>query len=392
MADGDNDFREVAHCGGKITFEISTNEQGGRHYSVGYSLTSANPAGFFGVYALPEGISCSDIRLGGIGAPWNPPPFPECLPVFIQSDSHGRFGHQCPQCKGYFRSSGAPALFPMSCCYCGIRGQSWQFLTEAQHKYVRHCTHRLIEGLHSDEPTLTVQIDMDGIADAALVPKPDFYFEGQVQQTQFTCNACNGWNDIKGQFGYCATCGTRNNTRRLEAELEEVRRKLNDGATKPAEAVHAAVSAFDSCCRNFVGQLCERVPMTDGRAARLKRMLFHELDGKAEELKAAFDIDLFAGVDTGAQAFLRMMLCRRHVYEHDGGQATARYVRESGDAAVTEGMLIRETQENVHRLIGVLDKIAGNFDRGFHELFEPEQEPVARERDRQARMKQQRRR
>lgn len=146
-----------------------------------------------------------------------------------------------------------------------------------------------------------------------------------------------------------------------------------------------------SHCRNFVGQLCERVPMTDGRTTRLKRMLFHELEGKAEELKAAFDIDLFAGVDAGAQAFLRMMLGRRHVYEHDGGQATARYVRKSGDAGVTEGMLIRETQENVHRLVGVLDKIAGNFDRGFHELFEPEQQPVTWERDRKARMKQRRR-
>lgn len=390
MADGDNDFREVAHCGGKVTFEISTDENGARLYSVGYSLSSGTPAGFFGVYALPEGIACGDIHLGGIGQPWNPPPFPECLPVFIQSDSHGRYGHRCPQCKGYFRSSGAPVLFPMACCYCGARGQTWQFLTEAQHKYVRHYTQRLIEGLHSEEKTLTVTIDMDAVGDAAVVPKPDFYFPGVVQQTQFPCAACNGWNDIKGQYGYCAVCGTRNNAQRLAGDLEEVRSKLNDGTLAPAEAVRSAVSKFDSCCRNLVAQLCERVPMTQARSGRLARMLFHDLEGKAEHLKAAFDFDVFAGIDSDAQAFLRMMFHRRHVYEHDGGQATARYVRESGDTSVAEGALIRETKENAHRLIGLLKSAAVNFDRGFHELFPPEEKPVAWERDRQARMKQRR--
>ena len=389
MKDGDDDFREVAHCGGKVTFEISTDDGGVRRYSVGYSLTSVTPAAFLGVYALPQGIACGDIRLGGIGQPWNPPPFPECLPVFVQSDSHGRFGHRCPQCKRYFRSC-APALFPMSCCYCGVRGQSWQFLTAAQHKYVRHYMQRLIEGIHSEEQNLTVTIDMDAVCDAAVVPKPEFYFPGQVQQTQFTCAACNGWNDIKGQYGYCAMCGTRNNAQRLAAELHEVRSKLNDGRLAPSDALRSAVSAFDSCCRNLVGQLCERVPMTETRRNRLARMLFHDIDGKADEVKAAFDIELFGGIDSDAQAFLRMMFHRRHVFEHDGGQATGRYVRESGDTSVAESALIRETRENVHRLIGLLSRVVGNFDRGFHELFPPEEQPVALERERQARMKQQR--
>jgi hypothetical protein len=115
MTAGDDDFREVAHCGGKVTFEIENDEKGQRRYSVGYSIKSCGPAGFFGIYALPQGIACGDIVLGGIGQPWNPPPFPECMPVLIQSDSHGPYGHACPQCKGYFRSSGAPAVFPMSC-------------------------------------------------------------------------------------------------------------------------------------------------------------------------------------------------------------------------------------------------------------------------------------
>ena len=68
----------------------------------------------------------------------------------------------------------------------------------------------------------------------------------------------------------------------------------------------------------------------------------------------------------------------------------ARYLRESGDTSVAAGALIRETRENVHRLIGLLNRVGDNFDRGFHELFLPEEKPVAWERERQARMRRRR--
>jgi hypothetical protein len=55
MAEGDNDFREVAHCGGKIKFHIRTDESGPRGYSVECSHASPTPAAWFAVYALPQG-------------------------------------------------------------------------------------------------------------------------------------------------------------------------------------------------------------------------------------------------------------------------------------------------------------------------------------------------
>jgi hypothetical protein len=54
------------------------------------------PATLVGVYALPQGIAVGTIKLCGIGQPWNPPSVPGCIPVFIASDSQGKFGHQCP--------------------------------------------------------------------------------------------------------------------------------------------------------------------------------------------------------------------------------------------------------------------------------------------------------
>jgi hypothetical protein len=70
------------------------------------------------------------------------------------------------------------------------------------------------------------------------------------------------------------------------------------------------------------------------------------------------------------------MMHRRHVFEHNAGVADERYVRESGDVAAREGVLIRETQANAHRLIGRLAQMIENFDTDFHEIFPPTQWPI----------------
>ena len=85
--------------------------------------------------------------------------------------------------------------------------------------------------------------------------------------------------------------------------------------------------------------------------------------------------------------FIRRMFLRRHVYEHDGGVATARYVRESEDQDIEVGMLIRETAENAHKLIGYLNRMIKVLDSEFNEIFPPEQFCIQIEKDRQARMK-----
>lgn len=66
------------------------------------------------------------------------------------------------------------------------------------------------------------------------------------------------------------------------------------------------------------------------------------------------------------------MFFRRHVYEHDGGVATQRYVEKSGDSEISKGDLIRETMENSNKFIGTLNRMIGTFETDFHELFEPE--------------------
>lgn len=60
-----DEFKEIGHSGGKITFTIETDDKGGRSYQVGYSSNRPVPTVIMGVYALPEGIPVARYDLGG---------------------------------------------------------------------------------------------------------------------------------------------------------------------------------------------------------------------------------------------------------------------------------------------------------------------------------------
>ena len=118
-----DEFQEIGHCGGQSIVNVKTDEEGNRTYSIGWRGSRPNPASIVAVYSLKQGIPVNMIELGGIGTPWNPPLLPGCIPVFIASDSTGFFGHQCQDCQGYWRSTGPSPNWPMTCPYCGIRGE-----------------------------------------------------------------------------------------------------------------------------------------------------------------------------------------------------------------------------------------------------------------------------
>jgi hypothetical protein len=129
--------------------------------------------------------------------------------------------------------------------------------------------------------------------------KPPFYYAEQSQQNQFTCDACGGFNDILGKFGYCSACGTRNDLQELEGKIiPSIRERTNAGG--PYEAcLRDVASAFDSFVGQYVKQLTQNVPMRPSRKAKIEGMRFHNLEPVAEMLKSVFDIDICDGRRAG---------------------------------------------------------------------------------------------
>lgn len=378
-----SEFEEIGHSGGKISFHIKTNNEGQSSYQTSFSSSRPVPCVMIAIYALPQGIPVEVIQLGGIGQPWNPPPFPGCLPVFIASDSEGKFGHHCPNCKGYWRSG----PWPNVCPYCAAMVPGYQFLSEAQRRYVRHYCEVLIKALASGEGGEVI-IDMDVVADAVgrEGEKPTFYVSEQSQQLKFTCKACGEFNDILGRFAYCSLCGTRNDLSDFEDQtVPYIRERLKAGNT-PEDCVRDAVASFDSFMAQIAKQLVELVPLTEHRKNRLSKQRFQDLEEIRATFKNWFDIDVCAGLNENECRSVALMFHRRHVYEHNGGEVDQKYLDDSGDTTVRLKQHIHETPQGVHNLLSSLVKMARNIHGTFHEIFPPIPEPIKAFQDKKTRM------
>lgn len=366
------EFQEIAHSGGQAYFNIETSSAGQRVYSAGYQSSRPVPSVLIGVYALPQGIPVGSLSLGGIGVPMGEPPIPGCFPVLIASDSEGKFGHSCPNCQGYWRSG----PWPRVCPYCGLHVESHDFLSDAQHLYVKHYCDTLAKALATPEDGKIV-IDMDVVADAVGdAEKPEFYVAEKSQQHKFRCTACNEFNDILGRFGYCSLCGTRNDLTELQTFLfPEISKSLLSGEA-PERCLREAVSVLDTFISQYAKQLAALVPLTKKRQKRLTAQRFHDLVDVYDKFNAWFDIDIFYRISDEEQAFINKLLLRRHLYEHNGGEVDQKYLDKSGDTSVVLKQQIRERKEDVEHLLRLLLDVGRNVHNGFHALFPPEQGPI----------------
>jgi hypothetical protein len=368
------EFREISHCGGQVFFNVRTDANGQRGYQIVFQSSRPVPMALYSIYALPQGIPIADLPMGGVGSPMPPPPVPGCIPVYIASDSEGKFGLQCQRCGQYWRAG-----WVSLCPYCGLRDERHNFLSSAQRVYVQLYCEKLAVALRSGEDGSHV-IDMDAVADAAGkdVEKPPFYYAEQSQQKQFNCPACGEFNDILGRFAYCTVCGTRNDLDELEKKIiPTIRADLNGGGV-PSNSLKDIGSAFDTFVGQYTNQLIKNRPMRSVRRERIRKMRFHDLALTRQELIGGFDIDICDGLTDGEIATAARMFQRRHVYEHNGGEVDEKYLRDSGDTTVRLKQTIRETQGAVHEFGNLVLRMARKLHRGFHDIYVPIKGPIDR--------------
>jgi hypothetical protein len=366
----EREFQEVAHCGGKITFRVRTRGED-RQYSVEFSHQSPTPAALVGLYALPQGIPVQGFAMGGIGMPWRPsPPTSDSIPVLIASDREAMFGRRCSACSHYWRSRSASALWPTICPYCGRQDGMHAFTTDAQLRYIEHYTQTLVEAINGDETEAEVVIDMDQYADLANseVERPAFYHAEESQQSRWRCSKCGNEDDILGHYGYCSSCGYRNNAELLSRDLAAIRERCQTGEGR--ELLKDLVSHFEGFSRDLVERLGERVPLTPTRRNIVRDLRFHDVSHARNALLDVFGIDIFRGLNDEQKQFVQIKFLRRNLYEHRAGVADEAYLDASGDT-VRLGQRLSEHAGEIRRLVDMVGRTAGNLDEGFHAILPP---------------------
>ncbi|AJD52472.1 hypothetical protein TH3_11780 [Thalassospira xiamenensis M-5 = DSM 17429] len=212
---------------------------------------------------------------------------------------------------------------------------------------------------------------MDEVVSAVQDGKepPAFYKADESQQTNFKCKKCGTRNDVLGRYGFCSSCGYRNNLDQIEIQLDDLKKRIGTGNINPTEAIKLIVSVLDSGGADYVKLLVRLVPMTESRRKTAERIKFHNLDYFDSELQSCFDIQVKKNISDDDQTLLKRMFLRRHVYEHCGGVVDDEYIKRSGDVDVRNGQEIRENMDTALKFSSLVTKLARNLDDGFHEII-----------------------
>jgi len=374
------EFSEVGHCGGKLTVTVSTIEGGKKAYQIGVRNSAPTPAGWTMLYADSDGNPLSFVPIGGLSDDTGPKSAPGIL-VILGSDIETLYGHECPRCHEYWRTDGFPARWATTCPYCGLQAAPHYFLTKGQRNYITECCKLVLEAM--DGADGEHEVDLDAVADTVAKgsEKPKFYYANQAQQYRYKCEACGSRQDILGTYGFCSSCGTRNDAAVVRARLDGILERLAAGEN-PVSALKDAVAEFDSASRAIAKRLAAMVMMKPGRKTELERKVFHNPKKRAEELRQWFDIDIFKGMKPQQVSLVVKMFARRHVHEHNGGEADQKYIDDTGDTSVKVKQSLRESREEVQQFVPLVGQMVENFHAQFHEIFPPNPKPISYHRPR----------
>jgi hypothetical protein len=385
----EEEFQDIPISNVEITFEVLTRE-GRQSFGSGIQYSEPLPLAMYGIWALRQGgVPVGVINLAQEAGP---PPLPGCFQVLLATDQRAMWGRKCPHCNGYWRTSSPGIVQYTICCYCGEPSEAWECLSDAQRIYVEACCHFFEHLLAQNKDgkfsikarNLLEQIEFD-----SEDPVPEFFVE-KAKQTNFACKACGNKNDILGRYGYCSSCGTRNDDSIFDQDVENIRAVLNAGGS-PVTALKETVDCFDTVGRNIARELCRQVRMTSRRRAYWEKANFAQLGDVVDRVKTDFDIDLLRSIEAADVAQATLMFYRRHLHAHKGGVVDQKYIADSGDKTVEAGQLVRENNESVHRFISSAAKLIRNLLSGFHSIIPAQDAPIKYHQDKLARIEKHRR-
>jgi hypothetical protein len=358
------DFEQIAHTGGKISFGIDG--------TMTLTHQSPNRCAWIAVRASYNGIPLQHVPMVGMGMSFPIGPEPSIL-VYIGSDREGFFGRKCPACKGYFRVS--MPNDPCYCTYCGQISRSIDFMSVAQLQYIGFYVKEFIRMLQTQK---NVIIDLDKITNNITNNRSELIYAENRQQTLTKCESCNDEFDILGSFGYCPSCGKRNSLQiflrsllsfsgRIENPIfPKIERDKREAEWK--DIIVSIVSEFDGLGNDIKQQLL-KIPCTTNRKKETEAISFQSLISAQKLLLEIWGIDLFDGISEDDLKFVIKMFQKRHLYIHRAGIVDQEYLDKTHDSSVRIGQKIRLRSAEAKRFLTLMTDIGKKLFINYESLF-----------------------
>jgi hypothetical protein len=347
------EFKEIAHSGGKIEFNHETD-------GLSQSISNSKPTAcsMFQVCISYQGelLDFVPIRDIGVTVPYPQP----SICAFVISDIEGMFGRSCPNCKSYFRTD-PPRQF-MFCPYCKIKANNVKFTTDNQKEFLSSYYATLCSAM-SEKKSITIDLDeqVDDLSDNTA----KWVYKETKQQTLHRCETCKFRFDILGEYGCCPSCGKLNAVKILNSKLDGL---VNDFKQQPDVVVKQVISEFEAMAKD-VQRCLILLPETPQREVEaVKKINFQRIFDARDKLDKWFGIELFKGLNSDDENFIKVMLGRRHILIHNGGRVDQQYLDKTNDAEVRLNQTIKVTEEEVKKLIELIRICANNLLEGVESI------------------------
>ncbi len=334
------EFEEIAHTGGKVTFD---NGQ--------IKFEHRNP---FPVVMYDILVSMNGIILGRGTFGREPEPQPS-IQVMMGSDKEGFFGYHCPRCENYFRGTHLPSN--IICPYCLYINNALNFLTKNQIKYIELFYNKFIEALENNKQVI---IDLDELIanlDNNII-KLSAYEERM--QSILECNICKIKIDYIGMYAGCPGCGRRNN---LENFLKEIK-NIKENNTDSNKSLSNAIEVYCGLGSNIKLILENNIPFSNPQMKNFNKIDFQKIIDTNDLFIKLFGIRLFTN-EIDNQEFIKLMFQRRHIIAHQGGIADKKYLEKTNDPSARLNQKITLTSDD---LIKFLDVLSDNTKKFISEL------------------------
>jgi len=298
------------------------------------------------------------------------------LNVTLPTDHEGMIGRECPQCEKYFKvkpGTGLTDITTCTCPYCERTDDSREFLTKAQHEYIRSIAVREVLGPSLRDLERAFR-DLERATRHSLISLrvktrgfdlPVEYYTEEDLETIVTCDSCGLVFAIYGVFAACPDCARLTAMSMFKKSLQAARRRLSILPRIPLQesdlrqalvidTLSAAVATFDSLGKRLQKEFPAVFPDKP-------RNLFQNLNALSDALQKNASVDLIGLVGAAEYSKVCYLFQVRHIWIHNFGEADDGFIRKTNQDQSLIGTKIVPSEQEVEEFLNLIELLGGNL-------------------------------